>query len=386
LIEKAAGLWGKAGLRSQERSALVEAIEQLTRALGQVAALPATPALRREEIKLQVAIITPLLHIRGFAAPGAKAAEERARLLIEQAQALGEPPEDPLLLFAVLYAFWATSYIAFNGDAMCELSAQFLAFAEKQGTPPPLLIAHRIVGSSLTLTGNFVDGRAHHDRAIALYDPAEHRPLATRFGQDARTVVLCYRSIALWSLGYPDAALADTSQAINDAREFGQAGSLMFALLHASLTHAQCGNFAAANAEADELAGLANEKGALFWKALGTSVQGCVFALTGKPANAAHVITSGIAALRSTGATMWAPLHLSYLASAYAELRRCIGEAITAIETTREKWFDADVHRMAGEIALKSPEPDAAKAQAYFERALAVARQQQAKSWNSAPP
>src|SRR5438477_5997126 len=84
LIEKAAGLWGKAGQRSLERSALVEAAEQLTRALGQIAALPATPELRREEIKLRVALITPLLHVKGYAAPETKAAAERARLLIEQ--------------------------------------------------------------------------------------------------------------------------------------------------------------------------------------------------------------------------------------------------------------------------------------------------------------
>ena len=66
LIEKAAGLWGKAGQRSLERSALVEAAEQLTRALDQIATLPATPALRREQIKLQVALITPLIHVKGM--------------------------------------------------------------------------------------------------------------------------------------------------------------------------------------------------------------------------------------------------------------------------------------------------------------------------------
>ena len=116
LIEKAAGLWGKAGQRSLERSALVEAVEQLTRALAQIATLPATPALRREQIKLQVALITPLIHVKGFAAPETKAAAERARLLIEQAEALGEPPEDPLLLFSVLYGFWIANFVAFNGD------------------------------------------------------------------------------------------------------------------------------------------------------------------------------------------------------------------------------------------------------------------------------
>ena len=134
LIEKAAGLWGKAGQRSLERSALVEAVEQFTRALDQIATLPGTPALRREQIKLQVALITPLIHVKGYAAPETKAAAERARLLIEQAEALGEPPEDPLLLFSVLYGFWVASYVAFNGDVVRELAAQFLALAEKQGT------------------------------------------------------------------------------------------------------------------------------------------------------------------------------------------------------------------------------------------------------------
>ena len=110
LIEKAAGLWGKAGQRSLARSALVEAAAQLTRALDQIATLPATPALRREQIKLQVALITPLIHVKGYAAPETKAAVERARLLIEQAEALGEPPEDPLLLFSVLFGFWVANF------------------------------------------------------------------------------------------------------------------------------------------------------------------------------------------------------------------------------------------------------------------------------------
>ena len=99
------------------------------------------------------------------------------------------------------------------------------------------------------------------------------------------------------------------------------------------------------------------------------------------------MITSGIAAWRSTGATLClavvvivfgeSPCGACQLDDAW----RCIGEAMTMIETTKERWFEAEVNRIAGEIALKSPQPDAAKAEAYFERALAVARQQQAKSW-----
>jgi predicted ATPase len=186
-------------------------------------------------------------------------------------------------------------------------------------------------------------------------------------------------------LGYPDAALVDTSRAVEEAREIGQAATLMYALVHALLIHIQCGNYAVANAEADELVALANEKGALFWKAQGMSKQGCILALTGKAAEAVQMITSGIAAWRSTGSTAWMPLYLAYLARAHAELGqfehawRCIDEAMMAAETTKERWHEADVHRLAGEIALLSPEPDAAKA--YFERALSVARAQQAKSW-----
>ncbi|MGC2632015.1 MAG: hypothetical protein WA265_19005 [Rhodomicrobium sp.] len=146
-------------------------------------------------------------------------------------------------------------------------------------------------------------------------------------------------------------------------------------------------NYATANAQSDEVVVLADEKRAAFWKAGATAGQGCVFALTGKASDAVRMITSGITAMRSTGTTLRTPIYFSYLARAHAELDqfhdawRCVGEALTVVETTNERWCEADILRMAGEIALLSPEHDAAKAQAYFERALAVARAQQAKSW-----
>ena len=220
---------GQSGQRSLARSALVEAVGQLSRALGQIAALPATPARRREQIKLQVELIIPLFHVKGYAAPETKAAVERARLLIEQAETLGEPLQDPLLLFTVLYGFWAGSYVAFNGDMARELATQFLALAEKQGAAP-LVFGHSFVGFSLLCTGGAAESRAHDDQVIALYDPAEHRPLAARFGHDVRVAALCCRSWGLWSLGYPEAARAAADQAISDAREIGQAATLMFAL------------------------------------------------------------------------------------------------------------------------------------------------------------
>ena len=305
LIEKAASLWGKAGQRSLERSALVEAVEQLTRALDQIATLPATPALRREQIKLQVALITPLIHVKGYAAPETKAAVERARLLIEQAEALGEPPEDPLLLFSVLYGFWVANYVAFNGDVMRELAAQFLALAEKQGATVPLMIGHRLMGTSLLFTGDIAEGRAHFDQAIALYDPAEHRPLATRFGQDAGVAILSYRSLALWLLGYPEAALADADHALKDAREIGQAATLMYALLRHSRYHIPSAEITRRQTRKPMSLSLwRTKKAPCSGRRCGMMIQGCVLALTGKASDAVQMITSGIAAYRSTGATV----------------------------------------------------------------------------------
>jgi class 3 adenylate cyclase/tetratricopeptide (TPR) repeat protein len=219
LIEKAAGLWGKAGQRSVARSALVEAVEQLTRALDQIGTLPSTPSLRREQIKLQTALISPLIHVRGYAAPESRAAAERAHVLIEQAEALGEPPEDPLLVFSVLYGGWVANLFALNGDAVRELAAQFLALAEKQEETAMVMIGRRLMGMSLTVTGGIAESRA-----------------------------------------------------------------------------------------------------------------------------------------------------------------RSVAEATNIVETTHERWLEVEIHRTAGEIALMSPERDTEKAQTYFEGALAVARNQQAKS------
>jgi class 3 adenylate cyclase/predicted ATPase len=384
LIEKAAGLWGKAGQRSLARSALIEAAQQLARALAQIATLPGTPALRREEIKLQVALINSLMHVKGYAAPETKAATEKARLLIEKAETLGESPDDPLMLFSVLYGFWGASYNVFNGGAVCELAGQFLALAEKQGATVPLMIGHRLMGSSLLLTGDVAESRVHFDQALALHDPAKHRPLTTRFGQDIGVSILMFRSQALWLLGYPESALVDADRGLKDAREIGHAPTLMIAL--ANITHILCGNYAIANTNLQDLVALADEKGVIWWQALGMSLQGYLSAVTGETSNSVRTISTAVTVWRSTGSTVFIPLSLLFLATAYAELGqlndagRCIGEAMTVIEKTKERWFEAEVNRIAGEIALKSPEPNAGKAEAHFERALAVARKQGAKS------
>jgi predicted ATPase len=175
------------------------------------------------------------------------------------------------------------------------------------------------------------------------------------------------------------------SSARKVAREIGHATTLMYALSYAPTSLVLLGDYATAKALADEGVALAVEKGAAFWKAFGMLNQGLIFALTSKTSDAIEMLTSGIKTAQSTGATR--QRGLLDLARAYAQLGQfddawCwIGEAMTAVETTKERASEAEVHRIAGEIALMSPQRDAAKAEAYFGHTLTTARARQAKSW-----
>ena len=179
--------------------------------------------------------------------------------------------------------------------------------------------------------------------------------------------------MALWFLGYPEAALADTNHALKDAREIGQAGTLLHTLNYATIAHFLCGNYAAAEALAKELFILADEKAALaVWKPAGLLYQGWVFAVVGKASEAVQLIAPGLAACRSTGTTTLTPVGLSLLAKSYADLGqfddawRSIDEAKTVIDVTKETWFEPHVHRIAGEIALMSPRAGRRKSRSIF--------------------
>ena len=219
------------------------------------------------------------------------------------------------------------------------------------------------------------------------YDPALHRPLATRFGQDVGVAILSFRPFALWMLGCPGTALAEAARPFNAAREMGHAPTLLFALFSGTLARICSRDYAAANAQIDECIALAEEKGAAYFKMFAVPQRGCVLALTGKASAAVEMISAGMAGCQATGATVWSTSFLAYLALAYADLgkfddaRRCVGETMTSVEATKERWFEAEANRIAGEIARRAPEPDTMKAQEYFQRALLVARAQQAKSW-----
>jgi class 3 adenylate cyclase/predicted ATPase len=386
-LEKAAMLWGKAGQSSLARSGLREAASQLQRAMDQIETLPGTPALRREQIKFQIALANALMHLRGYSAPETADALDKARFLVDQVEALGEPLDDPLALFSVLHGVWVANHVAFDGDAVRTLAVQFMAVAAKSKESFPLVVAHRIMGTSLLFLGDIADSRSHFDQALALYDPPRHRGLATRFGQDAGVAILSNRPLALWLLGDVEAAFEDADDAVAGARELGQAGTLLYALTRIASFHLVAGNLDAAAAQIRELAAVAEDKGGSYWMAAGTMIRGCLLALAGDGAGAIPLITSGMAASRPTGSRLRLPWYLSCLARAHASVGeigkawQCLDQAMAVMATTKETWAESDLHRLAGELTLASPERHIAKAEAHFERALAVARAQQAKSW-----
>jgi hypothetical protein len=219
------------------------------------------------------------------------------------------------------------------------------------------------------------------DKALALYDPAKHGPLVTRFGYDVGVATLSYRALALWVLGYPDASLRDAQQAFNDARvRAPMIGNMLIALVPGSWPQIYCGSYDAAKAQTDTTMVLADQN-ASWWKSAGMMNRGWILAVTGEPLKAIQLFTSGITSWRSTNQTLWSPLFLSYLAKAHADVgqfydaRRSVGEAITELETTGESWCEAEIHRIAGEITLLGPNGAAAKAENYFERSLFIVRQ-----------
>jgi predicted ATPase len=360
----------------------VEAAEQFKHALALINTLPGT---RREEIRLQIALIGPLMVVKGYVARETREAIECARLLIKRAQALGEAPKDPLLLFWILYNSWHAVYIAFSGDDCCALASEILSIAQRQSARGPLLIAHRLAGTTLLHVGDIAGGQEHFNQSIAYFDPDESRSLGSRFALE-RVVCSAFRALTLWLLGYPEAALSEVDQAVHDARKTGQATALIIVLTTA-VSLILCGDQANARAKFDEGIALAHEKNSEFFGQLGSLNKGCALAVAGETDNGIRTLTAGLAAFQATGETVWGPWFWSNLMRAHSDAGqlddawRCNSEAFMAMEKTKERWCEAEVHRIAGETALISPARDAARAEAYFEQALAVARQQQAKSW-----
>ena len=267
LFEKAAAHWGRAGRKSMERSAVVEAEFQFSQALAQIAELPGSAALRREQFRLQAGLISAMMFSRGYTSATTKAALRQAQELIDRSEMLGEPMDDPQSLYIVLEGFFYANHIAPSGGAALEIAQRYLELAQKSAALAPLIVGHRMVGEASMFVGNILASRAHYDEAIALYDPSKDHN-RTKWGGVQWVGSMSLRALALWILGSPVAAQSDAAQALSIARGARNAVAVGVALLCKTRTHLFCGHISTARAEADEFVVLAQETGEPYFNAL----------------------------------------------------------------------------------------------------------------------
>ncbi len=338
------------------------------------------------EITCQIGLARALLLLRGYTSAEARAALDQTIALIDRAAALGEPVEHPLALFTTLHGFWLASIVVSSGTATRELAAQCLAVAEKGGAKGEIVAGRHAVGLSLLFSGDVAGSRNEFDQAIGMFDPGEDQQ-GTRYGGEYWSSALAGRAAALWTLGRPDAARADLAASLQSARAFGHALTLANNLVFAVWIQAACGRWAIARAHAAEIQALAENKDQPYYRAFGRLMEGLVATAEGGGAEAIAETSEALVAYRATGATLLTAHVLAHLARALAgegrheEARRCLDDAAATMAASGERWCEADIERLAGEVALAQSPRDVVAAERHFERALAIARAQKARSW-----
>jgi class 3 adenylate cyclase/predicted ATPase len=382
MADKAVPYWLLAGKLSVAKSAVEEAIAQLRRGLGLLSSLPETPERSRLELDLHIPLTAALFGARGYAHAEVFAALDRSRQLVTATAATGTP-----LHFSVLYGFWVADFIRGNHKGQLEHAQQFLALAETQPDSAPRLIGHRILGTGLLWTGDFRQARPHLERAASLYGAEEHREFAFRYGTDIGASALSYLSLALWHDGYPDQAARTADRALRHAREFGHAYTLGLTLFLTATPAVLSRNVLRVERLANENAAISGEHGFPQWCAYCEVLLGWVAAHRGQGADCVDRMRRGVAAATATGSRAAEPFFLSMVAEALAlsgEVDQGLAEldhALTRSAETGEKWVDAELHRLRGDLMCRLPRPHLDSAERSYCAALSIAREQGTKGF-----
>jgi TOMM system kinase/cyclase fusion protein len=370
--------WQQAGQRANQRSAHAEAMAYLGTGLELLKSLPDTPERAQQELGLQVALGPALMAARGFAAPEVLHAYARARELCQQ---VGETTE----IFPVLWGLWRFYFVRAEHQTARELAEQCLNLAQRVQDPALLLVAHHAVGGTACFLGEVALARAHLEQGLALYDPQEHHMLAFRYGHDFKIWCLSYVAWPLWLLGYPDQALTRSKEAITLAQELSHPISLAAALAYAAWLHHARRDAAAAQECAETAIMLSNERGFVQYMAIGRPLRGWALAMQEQGEEGIAQLHQGLAAVRAVGSGLDWPRFLLLLAEAYGSMRQpeaglsAVTEALATVHKTEERWWEAELHRLQGELLALSAEKRS-EAESCFHQALTVARHQQAKS------
>jgi predicted ATPase len=379
-LDKAVEYLGRAGQQAIQRSAHVDAINDLTAAIDLLQKLPDSPERIQRELLLQLALGSALMTIKGFAAPEAERAFTRARGLCER---LGDPPE----LFPALFGLLAVYLIRAELGAAHELAEQLLRRAQSARDPALLLLARFALGNTSLWMGKLLAAREHLEKAISLYDRERHWPLTFRYGgYDTGVSCLSYAAWTLWSLGYPDQALERGNEAIALAEALSHPHSLTFAEQFVGVLRKYRREARAAQSSAERAIALSAEHGFTLWLAWATTLRGWAIAAQGRHEEGIVQMQESLAAVRATGAEIGRPHDLSMPAERYMETGRldngldALTEALAAADEHEDRHYEAETHRLKGELLLKQNGSNVDEAEICFRRAIEIARRQSAKS------
>jgi predicted ATPase len=380
LTAQAVASWQRAGQQARQRSANQEAIQHLTKGLALLATLPATQARAQRELDLQIALGPALMAIKGFAAPDVEQTYARARVLCQH---VGETPQ-------LLPTLWGLSRFYGNRGAYAtarELAEQLYQLAQRAATPTPRLEAHAALVAIVFSQGEYVLTRTHAEQGIALADPCEQRAVAFRYDVVPGVICLECAAQALWCLGYPAQALRRSQEALALAQELAHPLSLGLTQHWATWLHARRREVRAMHAQAEALLTMATAQGFPLYVGYGTYWRGWARVLEGQGEAGLAQMHQGLAALLATGHEAARPRYLVLLAEAAGHVGqveeglRLLADALTAFATSGQGDMLTEGYRLQGELLLRQDVPDAAQAEACFQHALAIARRQQAKSW-----
>jgi predicted ATPase len=380
LTAQAVHYWHTAAQRAVARSAHVEAIRHLRQGLAVLQTLPETPARRQREVDLLSALGASVLATQGYAAPEVGAIYTAAR---QRCAYLDAPHQ----LFPVLRGLWNHHYVRAELQTAHTLSAQLLSVAHYVQDPAMLVAAHRDVGATVFQRGAVAAAHTHFVQGIALYEPQQHRASVFLHGQDAGVLCRSYAAAALWYLGYPDQAWAHSQEAVTLAHQLAHPFSLNVALGEAAMFH-QCRREGQATQErAEATLVLATAQGFLHWRARGAVLRGWALVQQGQVQEGIEQITQGLQAYRATGAQLALPHYLALLAEAYGTMGQpevgltVLTEALTLVDQTGVRLWEAELYRLKGALLVQQSSDMHLEAETCFQHAMALARNQRAKSW-----
>jgi len=371
----------RAGQHAVERSAYAEAISHLTAALDLLTTLPETRERNQQELMVQMTFGMALRATKGYVAPEVERLYIRARELCEL---VGEPPQ----LFRVLWGLWSVYSARGETQAMQVLGEQLLSLAQGLQDPDLLLEAHHSLWASLFSGGELVAPQAHLEQGRRLYDPQRHRAHATLYsGHDPGVCCHMLAAPALWLLGYPDRAVASSHAALALAQYLAHPLSLTMALYWAAVPHHFRREAPQTRTHAEAAITIATDHQAFPQQlAQAMPLRGWALAASGPGEEGIMQIHQGLAAYQATGATANRPYYLSLLAEVSVKVEQitegleALTEALATVAKSRVRWWEAELHRLRGELLLQHAVAQPGEAEAGFQQALTVARHQQAKS------